>query len=155
MHALGEYQQIFLQRGFSLQQPLLKHHGYNVFGNTTRQLEPATTSTITMNDIQIISELLRLDAQTALSSWPPTDNIVNHIEVAAAFWREREPLRCVSEEALPGFQRRVRVPVIRLFRASDDGPAFEGPWDTEGPRAICILSSDGLRDGVTYKTGLA
>lgn len=154
MHALSECQQIVSQRGFSLQQPLLKHHGHDVFGNTTRQLEATTTSTIPMNDIQIISELLRLDAQTALSSWPPTDNIANHIELAVAFGREREPLSCVSEEALSGFQRRVRVPVIRLFRASDDGPAFEGPWDTEGPRAICILSSNGLRDGVTYETRL-
>lgn len=84
-HALLECEQIVLQRGFSLQQPLLKHHGDDVFRNTTRQLKPATTSTIPMNDIPITSELLRLDAQTALTSRPPTNNIANHIELATTF----------------------------------------------------------------------
>lgn len=108
-----------------------------------------------MNDIPIISELLRLDAQTTLPSRPPTNNVANHIKLATALGREREPLSCVGEEPLPGFQRRVRVPVIRLFRASDDGSAFKGAGDTEGPRAIRVLSSNGLGDRVTDETGLA
>lgn len=147
-------QQIGLQQGFGLQQPLLEHHGDDIFRYTTRQFKPATTSTISMDYILIIGELLCLNTQTALSGRPSTNNIANHIELPAAFGRERKPLGCVGEEPLPGFQRRVRVPVIRLLRASNDSSALKGAWNTEGPRAICILSSNGLRDGITDETGL-
>ena len=78
-------QQIILQRGFSPQQPLIKHHSDDVFRNAMRQLKSATTSTIPVDDIPIISELLLLDAQTTLTSRPPTTHIANHIERAATF----------------------------------------------------------------------
>ena len=107
MRSLNECQQIVLQRSFCrfcLQQLLLEHHGYDVLRDTTGQLKPATTSTIPMDDISIISELLRLDAQTTLTSRPPTDNIANHIKLATALGCEREPLACVGEESVSGFQ---------------------------------------------------
>jgi hypothetical protein len=108
-----------------------------------------------MNDIPVIGNLLSLNAQTALSSRPPTDNIANDIELALALGRKGEPLARIIQQSLPGLRRRVRVPVIRLLRTSNDSSTVEGPRDTEGPRAIGILTGDGLRDVVTNETSLS
>lgn len=43
---------------------------------------------------------------------------------------------------------------MRLLRAPDNRPTTQRARDTEGPRAIAILSSDGRRARIPHQTRL-
>lgn len=85
---------------------------------------------------------LNLNPQPPLPRGPPPDNIANHIKPPPTLLCKREPLRRVPEQRLPCLQRRIRVPVVRLLRASDDRSAFQRARNAERPSAVAVLARE-------------
>lgn len=61
----------------------------------------------------------------------------------------------VGEQASASLGAGLRVPVVGLFGAADDGAAVEVSGDAEAPGAVCVLAGIGDGGGIGYETCLA
>lgn len=108
-----------------------------------------------MDDSLPIANFLNLDSHSSLARWTTSNNITDDIELATARWCEREPFARIAEQSLSRLQRRVWVPVVRLFRSANDGTALERAGNAKGPGAVRVLTGERHRARVADEASLA
>lgn len=74
-----------------------------------------------MNYLRLALQLLDFNPHAAFAGGSSPHDVPDDIELAPALGGEGEPFGRICKKLGSDFRRRVRVPVVRLFSAANDG----------------------------------